>query len=61
MLLSCFLPSTYAGNVDQAATRQCQSVEMATLLDSLFNFVVFNISFLPNYRVKYDDYISNVV
>ena len=33
----------------------CQSDEMATLLNSLF--FVFNIFFLPNYRVKYYDYI----
>ena len=33
----------------------CQSVKMATLLNSLF-FVV-EISFLPNYSVKYHDYI----
>ena len=33
----------------------CQSGKMATLFNSLF--FVFKISFLPNYRVKYYDYI----
>ena len=35
----------------------CQSGEMATLLNSLS--FVFNISFPPNYRVKYYDYNGN--
>ena len=37
----------------------CQSSEMATLLNSLH--FVFKIVFLPNYHVKYYDYIVKVV
>ena len=37
----------------------CQSLNMAPLLNSLF--LVFKISFLPNYRVKYDYFNCKVV
>ena len=37
----------------------CQSGKMATLLNPLF--LVFKISFLPKYRVKYYDYYCKVV
>ena len=57
-LFSCFLPLTYARHVSLAVGSlgdACQSGKMATLLNSLF--FMFKILFLPNYRVKYYDYI----
>ena len=56
-LFSRFLPSAYSGNVNLAAKSlgsSCQSTEMATLLNSIY--FVFNISFLPKYRVIYYEY-----
>ena len=56
-LFSRFLPSSYAGHVNLAGKSlesSCYIANMAALLKSLF--FVFNISFLPKYRVKYYDY-----
>ena len=58
-LFSRFLASTYAGGTlawqRQSLGDVCQSRNMATLLNSLIS--VFKISFLPNFRAKYYDYI----
>ena len=56
-LFSRFLPSSYAGHVHLARAKPLQfmlNCKYGSLLKSIF--FVFNISFLPKYRVKYNDY-----
>ena len=57
-ICSRFLPSTYAGHVAyhrSGLDEACQSSKMAILLNSLL--FVSKIPLLPNYCVKYYDYI----
>ena len=60
-LFSCFLPATYSGHVNMAATKRWEFMPTYRNGDTLNSIsLVFKMSFLPKYRVIYCDYCKVV-